>query len=74
MKENLERKNKSIYVTFRIFQAIFLGVFALGISSGLGDYFKFVGFPIGTFAIITSIFGLMGSVLTGYLAKQSEKW
>lgn len=73
MKEITERKNKNIYITFRIFQAIFLGVFALGISTGLGDYFKF-GFPIGTFAVTTSIFGLIGSILTGYLAKQSEKW
>jgi hypothetical protein len=74
MKEETERKNKNLYVTFRIFQAIFLGIFALGISSGIGDFFKFVELPIGTFSVTTTIFGLIGAIMTGSLAKQSEKW
>lgn len=74
VKEISERKNKSVYVTFRIFQAIFLGIFALGLSSGFGEYFQFIGFPIGAFSVATTIFGLIGAIMTGYLAKQSEKW
>lgn len=70
----IEHKNKSIIITFRIFQALFFGLFALGISMGLGDYTKFIESPISQLSIVTTIFGLMGSIITGILAKQSEKW
>lgn len=68
------RENKGIVITFRMFQAIFFGIFALGISMGLGDYTTFVKSPIGQFSITTTVFGLMGALITGVLAKQSEKW
>jgi hypothetical protein len=69
-----EHKNKSIVITFRIFQAIFLGLFALGVSMVLGDYSNFIKSPISQLSIATTVFGLIGSGITGILAKQSEKW
>jgi len=69
-----EHKNKNIVVTFRIFQAIFFGVFALGISMSLGDYSSFIKSPISQLSITTTVFGLMGAIITGILSKQSEKW
>jgi len=72
--EVTERKNKNVAITFRLLQAFFLGIFALGISNGVGDYFGYINSPIGSFSITTTIFGGMGSFITGLLAKQSEKW
>jgi hypothetical protein len=69
-----ERRNKSIYTTFRILQAIFLGIFALGLSNGIGEYLGFLQIPIGTFSVTTTLFGMIGSIMTGVLAKQSETW
>jgi len=69
-----EHKNKTVVVTFRIFQAIFYGIFALGISMSLGDYSKFISSPISQISIVTTVFGLIGIVITGSLAKSSEKW
>ena len=69
-----EHKNKNIVVTFRIFQAIFFGVFALGISMTLGDYTTFIKSPISQISIILTVFGLIGAGITGMLSKQAEKW
>jgi len=70
----VEHKNKGIVVTFRIFQAIFYGVFALGVSMALGDYTTFVKSPISQLSIVLTVFGLIGAGITGALSKQSEKW
>jgi len=69
-----ERNNKSIVVTFRILQSISYGVLALGLSMGLGDYGKVVSWPFSNISITTTIFGLIGSVITGIQAKACEKW
>lgn len=61
-------------ITFRIFQAICLGVFALGLSMMSGDYLGYIKSPISSFSVTTTIFGLLGAIITGILAKQSEKW
>jgi hypothetical protein len=68
------KKKNNIAVTFRVFQAIFFGVFALGISMALGDYNKFIESPIASISITTTIFGLGGSIITGVMAKESERW
>jgi len=73
-EENQKDKNRSLKITFRVFQATFLGIFALGISSVLGDLSNYVQIPISGFSIVSTIFGLIGSIITGTLAKQSEKW
>ena len=69
-----EHKNKNVVVTFRIFQAIFFGVFALGVSMALGDYSIYIESPISQLSIVLTVFGLMGVAITGMLSKQSEKW
>jgi len=72
--EHEEHKNKGIVVTFRIFQAIFFGVFALGVSMALGDYSAYIKSPIGQLSIVLTIFGMIGAGITGMLSKQAEKW
>ena len=74
MVEKDERKNKNVVVTFRILQAVCFGVFALGLSMGAGDYSGFIKSPFSTLSITTTIFGLMGSIITGVLSKQAERW
>jgi len=67
-------KNRSLRITFRVFQAIFLGMFALGISSMFGDISGYMEIPISSFSITTSIFGLIGAIITGVLANKSKDW
>ena len=75
VKEQIEEpKNRNVIITFRIFQAIFLGVLALGVSSMFGDVGKAVSSPFSTFSITTTIFGIIGSITTGILAKKSKDW
>lgn len=75
-KDKIENKenNKKLIVTFRVFQAIFFGIFALGLSSVAGDLSSFAKSPISTFSITTTIFGLIGSMMTGILANKSKNW
>lgn len=69
-----EHENKGIVVTFRIFQAIFFGIFALGVSMAFGDYLAYINSPIGQLSVVLIVFGAIGAVITGILSKQSEKW
>ena len=78
MKQELERpkelKNRNLIVTFRVFQAIFYGILALGISSIFGDLGGYWKIPISAFAMTTTIFGLIGSIITGNLANKCKDW
>ena len=40
----------------------------------MGEYTKYINLPFSVFSITTTMFGLIGSLVTGNLAKQSEKW
>lgn len=73
-EENDKLEKKKFQVTFRIFQAIFFGILALGISSTFGDVGSYVQSPISTFSITTTIFGIIGSIITGMLANKSKNW
>jgi len=71
----MERKEVSgTVVTFRIFQAIFLGVFVMGLSMMAGDYSTFVKSPISALSITTTIFGLGGALISGFQANRAERW
>ena len=74
-KEIIKEKEHNVYeISFRVAQAIFIGIFALGLSSGLGDYATFVKSPLSSFSITSSVFGLMGMVATEAMARISKKW
>jgi len=70
----VNKEPKMSVVTFRVFQAICLGVFAMGLSMMAGDYTDFVQFPISALSITTTIFGLLGAVITEIFARQADKW
>ena len=72
--ENHEDKTRNLIVTFRIFQAVFFGIFALGISSLVGDIGGYMKIPISAFSITTTIFGLIGAMITGNLANKCKDW
>lgn len=69
-----EKKNISLVIVFRIFQSIFLGIFALGISMVLGDYGKYVEWPISNLSVTVTVFGLIGAIICQTQAKACEKW
>lgn len=69
-----EKPNKQIIITFRLFQALCFGIFALGLAMIAGDYSTFVKSPISTLSIMTTLFGLLGSIISGILAKQAANW
>ena len=72
--KTVPRANKSVVITFRLFQAFCFGVFALGLSMMAGDYGSYIKSPFSTLSLITTIFGLLGSIISGILAKQAENW
>lgn len=61
MKEQEKDKSRKLTVTFRVFQAIFFGMFALGVSMILGDLTKAIELPISNFSMTTTAFGLIGA-------------
>jgi hypothetical protein len=69
-----EDKRKNLVVTFRVFQSLFFGLFALGISLIFGDISKAVEFPVSSFSITTTIFGIIGAIITGNLANKCKDW
>lgn len=73
-KQEEEKKSKSLIVTFRVFQSIFFGLFALGLSLMIGDLSGAIKLPFSSFSITTTIFGLIGSIITGKLAEKCKDW
>lgn len=73
-QSNEEPKNRNTQITFRIFQAIFFGMLALGISSMFGDVSGAMKIPLSTFSVTTTIFGLIGSIVTGILSNKCKDW
>lgn len=73
-KQKEPNDTRPYVVTFRIFQSLFLGLFALGISSLIGDIGGYYEIPISTFSITTTLFGLIGAIITGNLANKCKDW
>ena len=69
-----EEKTKQYVIIFRVIQSFFVGLFALGVSLIIGDYTEYVQTPISSIAIVTTIFGLIGAVLTEFYARKAENW
>ncbi len=69
-----EKQVKSAVVVFRVFQALCLSVFAMGLSMMAGDYAGAINLPFSSLSLGTTIFGLLGSVITEVFAKQAKTW
>jgi hypothetical protein len=74
MKKKETKETKNAVITFRVFQSICYGIFALGISMMFGDGSAYINLPFSTLSIMTTIFGLIGAIITGSFAKQAENW
>lgn len=74
VKQEEKQERKNLVVTFRVFQAVFFGIFALGLSLISGDITGALEVPISNFSMTTTIFGLIGAIITGILSKQCENW
>ena len=73
-KQVEEKKHNNVEITARILQSICLGLLALGISSGLGDLGKVMHSPFSQFSITSTVFGLIGTIMTEIIARMSRKW
>jgi len=73
-EEVIKPPHNNIEIAARILQSVCLGLFALGIASGFGDYNTVMNLPFSKFSIITFIFGLFGTIITEIIARKSKKW
>jgi len=73
-KPEVIKLHNNIEIIARCLQAICLGLFALGVASGLGDYGKVISLPFSQFSITTFVFGLIGTVITEVIARQAKRW
>jgi len=72
MEENQKKTNYALI--FRVSQAFFVGLFTLGISLVTGDLSSYAKMPISSISITTTLFGLIGMIMSGYYAKKAENW
>jgi len=72
----LKKDNKSLIKNTRIMQAIFIGIFALGLSMSLGDikvdYESLKS--LSSFSLTTTVFGFMGALSCEWFARKAIKW
>ena len=77
MTEEKVKNNKILNTsqkTFKTFQALSLGIFALGVSSAIGDISGYYNFPLSAFSIGCTVFGLIGTVITEIMYRQAANW
>jgi len=70
-----EKNMRKQIAAIRKFQAVFLGVTALGLSMAAGDLNKGMAHSVfSDLTVIITMFGFMGSLLTEYMARKAMKW
>ncbi len=67
-------KKGSFVRNIRIGQAIFLGVFTLGLSMMGGDLSEALHIPVSALSLTTTLFGAMGALVCEIFARKAEKW
>ena len=65
---------KKLAMRARIVQALFLGLFTLGLSMSVGDVSSVWEYPVSSMSITTTVFGLMGAIVCEIFARRAEKW
>jgi len=65
----MEYKEK-IVVGSRIFQAIFMAIFVLGLSMILADLTGYCELPVSALSVSTTIYGLLGMLVCEFLARK----
>ena len=64
----------SIQKSMKMFQAIFFGVLAYGISTASSDVSKYFGIPISSVSITCMVFGILGAIITELVCRSAAKW
>lgn len=70
MKDN----NKRLIKNVRIMQAIFIGVFTLGLSMMGGDLATELKLPFSSFSLTTTMFGMMGYLICEWFTRKAMSW
>jgi hypothetical protein len=74
VKEEKKEEHNEFEIGMRVIQSICFGVFALGLSMMIGQYVKYIGLPFSVFAISSTVFGLIGALITEIMSRQARKW
>ena len=74
VEANLNIEKKSFVRSIRIGQAIFLGIFTLGLSMMGGDLSEALHIPVSSLSLTTTLFGAMGALVCELFARRAEKW
>jgi hypothetical protein len=68
------KEHNNYEISFRVIQSVFVGIFALGLSSGIGDYCQYLKLPFSTFSITSFVFGIIGIIATEIISRVAKKW
>lgn len=68
------KKSSNLLKNIRIVQAIFLGLFTLGISMCFGDIAPSLNIPVSGLSITTTFFGAMGYLMCEWFARKATEW
>jgi hypothetical protein len=64
----------NISIGARVVQALFIGVFVLGVSMMVGDYSSTVKMPFSPLSLSTTMFGGLGALISEIIAQRARNW
>ena len=71
---NVANLTTKVSLSARLVQALFIGIFVLGISMMLGDYSSTVKLPFSSLSLSTTVFGGLGALVSEFVAKRAKEW
>lgn len=69
-KWNEENAKKQIKLYAKVLQALFLALFMLGASTGIGDAVAITNLPFSPFSVTSMTYGVLGMIGCEYVARQ----
>ena len=66
---NEEKSKKQVRLYAKVLQALFLALFMLGASTGVGDAVAITNLPFSPFSVTSMTYGVLGMIGCEYVAR-----